>query len=149
MPGSPLPGMMPNLPNEVCDQTRAFSSRAGIKETGKNDVLVYTFAVTTTFCTQNGIVTKARITADTDVVNPLDERIASISQVITEPVGVTGGPVFFQTENVLTEFCPNGPSDPLNCKLFRHVFWINIDARLSNPLSVMPDIFQCTNPACI
>lgn len=149
VPPSPRPGMMPDLPGEVCDQTRTFSHRAGIIETGQPDKLVYTFIVTTTFCTQNGIVTKARITADTDIVRPLDERISSISEVITQPVGVTGGPRFSQSENVITEFCLNGPSDPNNCKLFRHIFVITIDARSSNPLDVEPvGPFQCTNPAC-
>jgi hypothetical protein len=150
VPPSPNPGMMPNLPGEVCDRTRSFSDRAGIIESGVPDKLVYTFNVTTTFCTLNRVITKARITADIDVVEPVDGRITSI-ELITPPMpqGVTGGPTLFQAENVITELCPGGAGDPVNCRKFRHIYTISIDARSSSPLSVEPlPISECSPAGC-
>lgn len=151
VPPTPNPGMMPNLPGEVCDVTRSFSDQAGIIERGQPDKLIYTFNVRTTFCTLNRVITKARITADVDVADPLDGRITSIELIVPpNPVGVTGGPTLFQAENVISELCAGGVSDPVNCRKFRHIITISIDARSSTPLlSVDPQpIFECTNPSC-
>jgi len=147
VPGT-LPGMMPDLPGEVCDVQRTFSDRAALIETGRPDKLIYTFVVTTNFCIQNGIVTKTSIDGSTRIAQPVDPRV-SIGGVFISDQSQIGGPIFVQSENVVSELCPSGVSDPVNCRKFRHIIDVTINARASNPLIVTArPIFECANTTC-
>lgn len=147
VPG-PLPGMMPDLPGEVCDVERRFSDRAVLIETGQPDKLLYTFVVTTNFCTQNGNVTKTWIDGSTIIAQPGDPRVRIGGVFITDQSQI-GAPVFVQSENVVSELCPSGASGSVDCRTFRHVIDVTINTRSSNPLNVTArPIFECANTTC-
>lgn len=143
-PGT-VPGMMPNLPGEVCDITRTFASPVGIIQPGVPDVFVYTFTVRTDFCVLAGVITKARVSSSLDVADPLDQRIQSITGPFTSsgPNGLSS-PQFTQTENVVTEFCPDG----VNCQRVRHIMDVTISGRSTPNVVVRRDIFDCAGAAC-
>jgi len=121
---TPMPDPGPTMPGEVCRQLLVRNGLF-IRESGRQDKLIYSLDVDTKVCRRNGVVTSPNIRSEITPFNG-DSRITRISSTSTAFQSGVGTNSFVQREQVFFTACGD-PFNAMTCQNFRHFVDIEAD----------------------
>lgn len=141
---TPMPDPGPTTPGELC---RRVLVRDGIfiRESGRQDKLVYSLDVDATVCRRNGVVTSPNITSKVTPFNG-DTRITRITSTSTAFQRGVGTNSFVQREQVFFTACGD-PFNAVTCQDFRH--FVDIEADGQGTISTIAGLGPFNGPVPI